>query len=279
MTPQESVLVALTELIEHAKLQGEAVLIGGQALRDWHARELHILDQRSGIPAPRSTTDIDLHLVMPDERARIVPILESDWRQDGEQSFRFHWRRDATVTLDLIEATNPQARSRVKFLARLSTGTGQVSAVRVLPPWIIGCSLCETCFTPTYAGIGLLRLTHLGLLASKLAAVASATEAIAAAKHDRSAVPGWCNRLPKDLQDLRLLLDRAWRQRLWLIPDAERRRQARGHVTTQVEELLNLRERSPLLAEADWIEWQRLQPAVRQCLDEGNLVDGEPTKG
>lgn len=267
MTPQESVFIALTELIEHAKLQGEAVLIGGQALRDWHARELHILDQRPGIPAPRTTTDIDLHLVMPTERDRIVPILESDWRQDADQSFRFHWLRDPTVTLDLIEATNPQARSRIKFLARLSTGTGQVSAVRVLPPWVISCSLCESCFTPAYARMGLLRLTHLGLLASKLAAVCSVTEAIRAARHDPAAVPDWCRRLPKDLQDLRLLLDRAWRQRLWLIPDTERRRQAHGHLTAQAEELLNLRERSPLLAETDWDEWQRLQPAIRQCLD------------
>ena len=269
MTPQESVLVALTELIEHAKLQGEAVLIGGQALRDWHARELHILDQRPGIPAPRSTTDIDLHLVMPDERERIVPTLESDWTQDERQSFRFHWRRDPTVTLDLISVTDRQARSRVKFLARLSSGTGQVSAVRVLPPWIIACALCETCFTPAYARLGVLRLTHLGLLASKLAAVSAAITAIQAAREDRLAVPDWCVRLAKDLQDLRLLLDRAWQSRLWLIPDAERRRQSHSHLATQLDELLQIRERPTLLAESEWQQWQQLQSAVRRCLDEG----------
>lgn len=102
---------------------------------------------------------------MQDEQARIVPVLESGWRPDDDQQFRFHWRRDATVTLDLFAVINPQARSHVKFIARLSTGVGQVAAPRVLPPWIVSCSLCETCFTPAYARIGLLRLTYLELLA------------------------------------------------------------------------------------------------------------------
>ncbi len=262
----QAVVQALVDLIDRAHLQGEACLIGGQALRDWHAREVHILERRPGIPAPRTTTDIDLHLALAKGRERIVPVLEADWRQDAEQSFRFHWRQDATVTLDLIEQTNPAAQSRIKFIARLSTGSGQVSAVRVLPPWIVACALWEPCFAPAFARLGLLRLTHLGLLASKLAAVTTTAEAIRTAKSDRSAVPDWCARLPKDLQDLRLLLDRAWRGRLWLIPDRERRAQALRDFARQVEALVQWRDRPPLFGEADWADFQALLPVLRQIL-------------
>ncbi len=266
--PAQAVVQALVDLIDRARLQGEACLIGGQALRDWHAREVHILERRPGIPAPRTTTGIDLHLALAKGRDRIVPILESDWRQDTEQSFRFHWRHDATVTLDLIEQTNPAAQSRIKFIARLSTGSGQVSAVRVLPPWIATCALWEPCFAPAFARLGLLRLTHLGLLASKLAAVATTAEAIRTAKADPSAVPEWCARLPKDLQDLRLLLDRAWRARLWLMPDRERRTQAQRDFAQQVEELVQWRDRPPLFGVADWSDFMVILPVVKQILDE-----------
>lgn len=264
--PAQAVVQALVDLIGRTHLQGEACLIGGQALSDWHAREVHILEQRPGIPAPRTTTDIDLHLALAKGKDRIVPILETEWRQDAEQSFRFHWRQDATVTLDLIEQINPAAQSRITFIARLSTGSGQVSAVRVLPPWIVACALWEPCFAPAFARLGLLRLTHLGLLASKLAAVATTAEAIRTAKTDRSAVPDWCGRLPKDLQDLRLLLDRAWRGRLWLIPDRERRAQALRDFARQVEALVQRRDRPPLVGEADWDDFLAILPVLRQIL-------------
>ncbi len=60
--------------------------------------------------------------------------------------------------------------------------------------------------------------------------VGESITAIQAARDDRLAVPEWCVRLAKDPQDLRLLLDRAWQSRLWIIPDAERRRQSHGHL-------------------------------------------------
>ncbi len=40
-------------------------------------------------------------------------------------------------------------------------------------------------------------------------------------------------------------------------------------LATQLDELLQIRERPTLLAESEWQQWQQLQSAVRRCLDEG----------
>jgi hypothetical protein len=219
MTIEHNVAAALAGFITATGTQERAILIGGQALRDWHAAQTHALTGSAvTLPIPRATTDMDLHLLIErEEREDVARAIEADWTPSPETSgrvFRFTWNRDPSITLDLIATTDTQARDRVQFIAKLGTGT-DIGAVRVLDPWIIRHHLHERCFSPSLAQLRMRRLNRLGLAASKAASVAVTIDDMIAADRETRAPQTWTRRLDKDLQDLDLLLQPIWIDGLW----------------------------------------------------------------
>lgn len=211
---------ALKSFIESSGLVGQAILIGGQAIRDWHAEQAyHLTGSEFPIPLPRSTTDVDIHVVVDAEsREDLTRVIEAEWEEDvtqaGTHVYRFHFRTDASVTLDLIGQTHPTMNARTQFLARVSEGGPgrDIGATRVLAPWILACELHERCFTREFALLHIRRLTRLGLIASKMTAAGNTLAELDRAHREKRPPAEWTRgRLSKDLQDLALLL---W-QRIW----------------------------------------------------------------
>ncbi len=155
MSIDPTIARALKSFIEMSGLGGGAILIGGQAIRDWHAEEIHLLTG-SGfpIPSPRSTTDVDIHvLVNAESREALTRAIKAEWDEDVEQVgshvYRFYLRSDPSVILELIGPTSTATSNGTQFLARVSEGRPgrDIGSTRVLTPWILECRLHERCFT------------------------------------------------------------------------------------------------------------------------------------
>lgn len=267
MSDDASIRDAIRSLIQASRLHGRATLVGGQALRDWHAAQEHALTG-AGIPIPptRSTTDVDVHFTMEKEdQEPLLLAINQAWDPNpypdanADRVYSYRWRVDPGVTLDLIGMTSQQTPARTQTLVRFGNGQS-VAAVRVLAPWILGCHLVERCFTPAFAQLGIHRLTRLGLVASKLHAVLAAVEEHLAADTEGRTTAAWTTRLPKDLQDLELLLaNRQWVTPLWEPRYALQAREINGHWKHLREGLCYIRTRPASMPEASH---QRLIQAV-----------------
>jgi hypothetical protein len=258
------VISALTQFIHSSGLGGQAILIGGQAIRDWHAGQAHALaGSIGGIPTPRSTTDIDVHLVFNSlDPEAISEAIANAWTPDPQQitgrTFRFLWKQDESITLDLVALAQPGSRTRIEYLVKIGTGT-EVGAVRVLAPWIMKCSLHERAFTPDLARLKVRRLTRLGLVASKITAVNTCVDNLLQAHRGGKAPPDWTSRLAKDLQDMDLLLrERIWVEDLWESHYQANETEICSQWSLAAEAFHGLQERPALMAEADFATMQRL---------------------
>ena len=221
MTIDATISHALRSLVEGANLQGRVTLIGGQAIRDWHATQAHYLSNSSILlPPTRSTTDIDVHFTLgAEDLDPLQTVISRGWDPDpdtrGGNVYKYSWRADPSVTLDLIGLTTSQHAARTQTLVRIGHGHS-IGAVRVLDPWIMTCFLVESCFTPVFGQLRIQRLTRLGLVASKLRAVLAVVDEYIAAGRGSRSPESWTERLAKDVQDLELLLkDRIWVSPLW----------------------------------------------------------------
>lgn len=248
----QSIIDALTSFITATGTQDRAILIGGQAIRDWHAAQVHALTGTAmTLPVPRATTDVDVHLLIEkEERADVARAIAADWTPSPDQSngrvFQFIWRHDAAITLDLIATTDVQARDRVQFFAKLGTGT-DVGAVRVLEPWIIRHHLHERCFSPALAQLRIRRLNRLGLAASKAGAIGVTIDELISAGREAREPQLWTRRLDKDHQDLDLLLQPMWIDGLWEPQYEEAGNEIQRAWQTTIEPLIGLRERPRLM--------------------------------
>jgi hypothetical protein len=219
MAIAHNIAKALTSFITATGTQERAILIGGQAIRDWHAAQLHALTGTAmTLPVPRATTDMDVYLLIGEDREEVVRAIEADWISSSESSggrvFQFIWRHDTAITLDLIATKDAQSKHQVQFIAKLGTGT-DIGAVRVLEQWIIRYHLHERCFGPALAQLRMRRLNRLGLAASKAGAIGMTIDELIAAGRESREPKSWTRRLDKDLQDLELLLQPVWVDGLW----------------------------------------------------------------
>jgi len=74
------VINALTQFISTAGLEGQAILIGGQAIRDWHDEQAHKLGGIHGVlPTPRATSDIDVHLAVKVNPDAMTAAIMGTW--------------------------------------------------------------------------------------------------------------------------------------------------------------------------------------------------------
>lgn len=263
MTIEHNISEALSSFIIASGIQERAILIGGQAIRDWHAAQTHALTGMAvTLPVPRSTTDMDLHiLIEQEEREHVARAIEADWipsPETNERVYHFNWKKDPSISLDLIATTNDQARNRVQFLAKLGTGT-DIGAIRVLEPWIISYHLHERCFSPPLAQLRMRRLNRLGLAASKASAInKTVTELINAGREAREPQT-WTRRLDKDLQDVDLLLRTIWIDGLWEPRYAALGDKIQQAWTSTIEALINLRERPALMKQESYASIERLK--------------------
>jgi hypothetical protein len=203
------------------------------------------------------------------DKSVLERTLTDDWDRDARKTFRFHWRHDRSITLDLVTVDNADARSRVKCLVKIGTGGDMIGAARVIPAWILDIPLTESCHTPDFGLLGINRLSHLGLLASKLTAVNNVVDALVQAGRPGGKFPDWLqeeNRLSKDLQDIRILLDIAWVNRIWA-PLNQRSRKASADILRETIALfLSLQGRPTLMSDADYNECRVLGPVAARIL-------------
>jgi hypothetical protein len=186
-----------------------------------------------------------------------------------EKTFRFHWRHDRSITLDLLTVDNADARTRVKCLVKIGTGGDMIGAARVIPGWILDIPLTEPCHTPDFGLLGLNRLSHLGLLASKLTAVNNVVDALVQANMPGGKRPDWLqeeNRLSKDLQDIRMLLDIAWLGRIWAPLNQRSRRAAVDTLRETIALFISLQSRPALMSGGDFEELRVLGPVAARLL-------------
>lgn len=273
MSIEHNVSDALAGFITATGIQERAILIGGQAIRDWHAAQTHALTGSAvTLPIPRATTDMDLHLLIErEDREDVARAIEADWTpspETGGRVFRFTWNHDPAITLDLIATTDTQARDRVQFIAKLGTGT-DVGAVRVLDPWIIRHHLHERCFNPSLAQLRIRRLNRLGLAASKAGAIGVTIDELIMAARESREPHAWTRRLDKDLQDLDLLLLPMWIDSLWEPQyDAAGSEIQRSWQAT-IEPLLYLRSRPQCMRQDSYAALTRLSLRLPRDIQQG----------
>jgi len=261
------VINALTQFISTAGLEGQAILIGGQAIRDWHDEQAHKLGGIHGVlPTPRATSDIDVHLAVKVNPDAMTAAIMGTWTPDpdgkADRPYRFFWNQDDSVSLDLIALNQPAASRNVAYLVKIGTGA-EIGAVRVLAPWIIACQLHERCFTPEFARLKIRRLTRLGLVAAKITAVNTCVSELIKSGRARQEPASWTGRLAKDLQDMDLLLQqRIWVDDLWEAHYQPNDREITRYWTEEAEAFRGLRERPSLMSEADFVSMQRIADRV-----------------
>ena len=276
MSLDSAVVTALQSFITDAHLEGQALLIGGQALRDWGARMQHVLAASRPPLAPpslRATSDIDVHLALgPEDHTALEATLGAAWNPDPIKTFRFHWKQNAAVTLDLVTTLpteDARTAKRVKTLVKIGTSGQDIGAARVFPRWVMDIPLMEPCHTPAFALLGINRLSHLGLLASKVVAINNVVEAHVQAGHPGVALPKWVtdeSRIDKDLGDVDTLLNRAWVDRIWSPLTKPQRQLAERQLGVVVAIFRALRDRPASLPLASFQMIQRIAPALDRVM-------------
>ena len=104
MAIARNVVEALTSFIIATGTQERAILIGGQAIRDWHSAQAHALSGAAiSLPIPRATTDMDVHLLIEkEEREDVARAIEADWiptpERTGERVFQFTTPRSPSTS-------------------------------------------------------------------------------------------------------------------------------------------------------------------------------------
>lgn len=272
MSLDPAVVTALQSFITDAHLEGQALLIGGQALRDWGARMQHVLvASRPPLtpPALRATSDIDVHLAVEPDDAALAAALGTAWDRDPRKSFRFHWKQNSAVTLDLVTTEDRQATKRVKTLVKIGTGGPDIGAARVFPRWVMDIPLMEPCHTPAFALLGINRLSHLGLLATKVVAINNVVDAHVQAGRPGGSLPEWVtaeNRIDKDLGDVDTLLNRAWVDHIWSPLTKPQRQLAEKHLGEVIATFRSLRGCPASLSTASFQMIQRIAPALDRVM-------------
>jgi hypothetical protein len=267
MAIEHNVIEALTSFIIATGTQERAILIGGQAIRDWHSAQAHALTGAAiSLPNPRATMDMDIHLLIEkEEREDVARAILVDWmptsQDTAERVFSFTWRRDLAITLDLIATTDAQAANRVQFFAKLGTGSA-VGAVRVLEPWIVRHHLHERCFGPALAQLRMRRLNRLGLAASKIGAINVTIHELICAERESREPRTWARRLDKDLQDLDLLLKPVWVDGLWEPQYAAIGEEIQRAWSCTIEPLVNLRDMPRLMNSETYAQIGRILPSL-----------------
>ena len=271
MAIAHNITEALTSFITATGTQERAILIGGQAIRDWHAAQTHALTGTAmTLPAPRATTDMDVHLLIEKEdREDVAKAIETDWIPSSEPSggrvFQFIWRHDTAITLDLIATKDAQARHPIQFIAKLGTGT-DIGAVRVLESWIIRHHLHERCFGPALAQLRMRRLNRLGLAASKVGAIGVTINELIAAGRETREPQAWTRRLDKDLQDLDLLLQPVWVDGLWEPQYEAVGEEIQRAWANTIEPLVSLRNQPPLMRLESFTMIERMKSRLPRTL-------------
>lgn len=271
MAIERNVVEALTSFITTTGTQERAILIGGQAIRDWHGAQTHALTGAAiSLPIPRATTDMDVHLMIEkEEREDVAMAIEGEWipisERTGERVFTFTWRHDDAITLDLIATTAEQFGNRVQFFAKLGTGT-TVGAVRVLEPWIIQHHLHERCFGPALAQLRMRRLNRLGLAASKVGAINVTISELMLAERESREPQIWTRRLDKDLQDLHMLLQPVWVDGFWEPQYETVGDEIERAWTATIEPLVSLRNQPRLMKPETYAEIGRILPRIPRRL-------------
>jgi hypothetical protein len=276
MSLDPAVVMALQSFITDAHLEGQALLIGGQALRDWGARIQHVLSASRpplAPPALRATSDIDVHLALgPEGNTALEATLGAGWNPDPHKTFRFHWKQNAAVTLDLVTTLpteGAKTAKRVKTLVKIGTSGQDIGAVRVFPRWVMDIPLMEPCHTPAFALLGINRLSHLGLLASKVVAINNVVDAHVQAGRPGGSLPKWVtdeNRIDKDLGDVDTLLNRAWVDHLWSPLTTAQRQLTETHLGEVVATFRSLRGCPASLSATSFLMIQRIAPALDRVM-------------
>ena len=224
-------------------------------------------------PALRATSDIDVHLALgPEDNAALEATLGAAWNPDPSKTFRFHWKHNPAVTLDLVTTLpteDAKTAKRVKTLVKIGTSGQDIGAVRVFPRWVMDIPLMEPCHTPDFALLGINRLSHLGLLASKVVAINNVVEAHVQAGRPGGSLPKWVtdeNRIDKDLGDVDTLLNRAWVDHIWSPLNKQQRVMAEKNLSEVIATFRSLKTCPASLSAASFQMIERIGPALDRVL-------------
>lgn len=215
-----SIQEALQEVIQSAHIGNNAYLIGGQAILDWHtwiSAIGKVPEEMAELLTPRPTSDIDLYMAVQANSEKIKTLhtyLEENWSQQ-KAAFSYRWNKNLSVTLDLVYTRGVHTKPHENILT-LRVGNGKyLSHARVIPKNTIDAKMYVQCTQPHLAALSLHRLSHAGLIVTKMNALCNSIDHLR--KYPEIITQNldhWSSeRLVKDVHDLNYLCNPAWIER------------------------------------------------------------------
>lgn len=223
----ERILRALGQLLHSRNyLARSTYLVGGVAMWDWWHGVTQAGDGVGGLEEPRPTTDMDLgiaHCSSP--HIHMHAIDTASWRGALHDNGWGH-ASDVSPGHTYINANHMGISLEFVTFVDGSTHGGQIvtirqpgeaktwKAVAALPLMLQSPAFVEPCIEQRLRAMRLNRLSHVGLLVSKIFAVWTTTQELLQHVGGESKPPAWTERLEKDVSDVRLLLDQQVRDTL-----------------------------------------------------------------
>jgi hypothetical protein len=211
---------ALRELLTAAPMiQKSVFIVGGTALWDWwYATEPTI--RRSGgiLEEPRITKDIDVGVerrtlqVAGDPVALRDALTENGWVTPHPHAFSWSNLRWEGITIEPLVQKEPGDKPGSVVWIRDEHDAKVVRACATLTRLGTFQDLLEECRHESISEFRIARFSQLGLLLSKIIAVANVLSEFRAAERENRSPKAYCERLGKDRHDALLLLGVAVRR-------------------------------------------------------------------
>ena len=209
---------ALRELLLAAPVINRNVfIVGGTALWDWWYDAAPLVHRAGGfLEEPRITKDLDLSVerqtiqVAGDPEALRVALVDNGWSQIKANAFVWSHPKWKEVTIEILTHKNRDEQVRPVWI-RDKNENKVIQACSTLKRLEPLHGLLEECRHESIAEFRISRFTQLGLLLSKLVAIANVLQEFREAERENREPRSVIDRLGKDRYDALLLLRRSVR--------------------------------------------------------------------
>lgn len=275
----DRVFAAMRQLLAAAPtIRNNIFIVGGTALWDWWYATIPAIRSSGGeLEEPRITKDIDLGVerktvqVAGDPEALRKALSDNGWRPKEEGSFIWSNQAWGEITVELLAYTEGGDKPGSPVWIRDGANARIVKACATLKRLDPTHGLLEPCRHPSIAEFQVYRFTQLGLLLSKVVAIASVLNEYRDAKREHRDPKDFCERLGKDRHDALLLLrvQEPVRRGITGLQAMDAIRQHRRSIVDELADICGLQRAIPDLVPADQHAGLReLSFALHQWLDE-----------